>query len=708
MRIRSTLVGLKLVTLAVVIIGVAIGATLAGEPAGAAFPGKNGKVIFQSNRGAGINIHSMNPDGSNVVDLTSNPGTKETYPKSSSDGREIAFGYTNQDIYKMNSDGSGVQQLTIDAALDEYPTWSPDGSKIAFHSNRDGDWQIFVMDSDGTNQANISQNAFRDVFPAWSPDGTKIAFKRGTTTSAEIYVMDAPSGLNQTRLTFNSGDDGVPAWSPDGSKIAFSQGSDIWVMDADGNNPHDLLGDGVGSDGEPAWSPDGTKIIFNSNRGGSGDIWMVDADGNIATLQNITSDNPGTDGSPDWQPIVTSFPSNSWDKESGVRLASSNAPHVVDIAGCGGLRMFVNTVTFPNRIESSSSVDGLTWTAVQTELSEGGVDGSVSVGTPFVMEVSAGYRMYYTAGMGDGTTEIWSAFSDDCEVWVKEALRVDHGGPTDPDSNGVSTPSIVQVPGGCLRMYFDTWDGTNNRIMSALSCDGGFVWTKDAGIRLDIASGQPDAAGVSRHFAVELPNGRMRLYYTGDDDTTCCDVIMKATSTDAEGLVFPDKAGRVVLVSPGGPNDPAGVAHPSVLQIASETYRMYYVGLSAHSVISAITNPGVVLDTDGDGCTDYAEIQSKATPATGGGRDPKNPWDFYDVETISGPGKDGVVDLLFDILSVINHYQPAIGGAPPYDAHYDRGPSTGPNPWNMTGPDGVIDLLNDILGVVLQGNHNCK
>ncbi len=110
-------------------------------------------------------------------------------------------------------------------------------------------------------------------------------------------------------------------------------------------------------------------------------------------------------------------------------------------------------------------------------------------------------------------------------------------------------------------------------------------------------------------------------------------------------------------------------------------------------------------DTDGDGCSDVTE--NGPDEALGGQRDYKSPWDFYDVETISGPGQDGVVDLLFDILSVINHYQPALGGASPYDAHYDRGPSTGPNPWNMTGPDGVIDLLNDILGVVLQGNHDC-
>ncbi len=110
------------------------------------------------------------------------------------------------------------------------------------------------------------------------------------------------------------------------------------------------------------------------------------------------------------------------------------------------------------------------------------------------------------------------------------------------------------------------------------------------------------------------------------------------------------------------------------------------------------------LDTDGDGCSDLQEDGSDET--LGGLRDPLNPWDFYDVETISGPGQDGVVDLLFDILSVVNHYAPT--GAPPYDAHYDRGEAAGPNAWNMTAPDGVIDLLNDILGVISQFDHDCR
>ena len=109
-------------------------------------------------------------------------------------------------------------------------------------------------------------------------------------------------------------------------------------------------------------------------------------------------------------------------------------------------------------------------------------------------------------------------------------------------------------------------------------------------------------------------------------------------------------------------------------------------------------------DTDGDGCSDYAEAGPDET--IGGQRDPKNKWDFYDV---AGPGgvpiPDGVIDLPNDILGVINHQGSAPG--PPYDIQYDRGPAAGPSWKDTTGPDGVIDLPNDTLGVIGQHGHSC-
>ena len=128
-------------------------------------------------------------------------------------------------------------------------------------------------------------------------------------------------------------------------------------------------------------------------------------------------------------------------------------------------------------------------------------------------------------------------------------------------------------------------------------------------------------------------------------------------------------------------------------------------GLSDFDETNVYFTDPQLADTDGDGCKDGAEIL--LTAAEGGERDPTNQWDFYDV---LGPGAelptDGVIDLPNDILGVILHFSPQ--GQPPYDVNFDRGPSTGPNPWNMTAPDGVIDLPNDILGVIQQFNHDCR
>ena len=102
-------------------------------------------------------------------------------------------------------------------------------------------------------------------------------------------------------------------------------------------------------------------------------------------------------------------------------------------------------------------------------------------------------------------------------------------------------------------------------------------------------------------------------------------------------------------------------------------------------------------DTDGDGCEDGRELGDDVT--SGGMRDPLDPWDFYDVAGPGGGPKDGVIDLPNDILGVLSHVNA-------YDIRFDRGPSTGPNAWNMTAPDGVINLI-DVLGVVLQFGHDC-
>ena len=150
--------------------------------------------------------------------------------------------------------------------------------RIAFTSLRDGNPEIYVMDADGGNQENLTNHPAYDLEPDWSPDGTKIAFISGRDGGRfQIHVMDA-DGKNVIRLTDGQGTKRHPNWSPDGRKIAFSvddQVDYIAVMDADGRNREKLENHAW----EPSWSPDGKQIAFVSWRDGFGEIYVIGVGG---------------------------------------------------------------------------------------------------------------------------------------------------------------------------------------------------------------------------------------------------------------------------------------------------------------------------------------------------------------------------------------------------------------------------------------------
>jgi Bacterial Ig domain/WD40-like Beta Propeller Repeat/Beta-propeller repeat len=267
------------------------------------------KIVFSSNRDGNFEIYSMNSDGTGLTRLT-NHSAIDLFPALSPDGTKIAFasnrdGLLNFEIYVMNADGSSPARLTTNARVDGKPSWSPDGTKIAFTSARDGNFEIYSMNADGSGLTRLTNNHAIDSDPAWSPDGTKIAFSsnRHGVLNFEIYVMNDDGG-GVARLTNNSALDVSPSWSPDGTKIAFASNRngllnfEVYVMNADGGVQTRLTTNGA-VDGEPAWSPEGDKIVFSTNRDDllNFEIYVMNANGSGQTRRTT---NTAADVSPDW------------------------------------------------------------------------------------------------------------------------------------------------------------------------------------------------------------------------------------------------------------------------------------------------------------------------------------------------------------------------------------------------------------------------
>jgi Tol biopolymer transport system component len=182
-------------------------------------------------------------------------------------------------IFMIGSNGAGETNVTRSASGNDSPSWSPDGTKVAFSSNRDGNWEIYVMNADGSGVTRLTTNrSADDASPAWSPDGTKIAFHTDRDDNYEVYVMNA-DGSGQTNLTREAGsEDASPSWAPDGSRIVFASQGDLYTMRSDGSQQLRLTS-GKTDDVFPAWSPDGTKIALSTSAGSRSFIDIVNADG---------------------------------------------------------------------------------------------------------------------------------------------------------------------------------------------------------------------------------------------------------------------------------------------------------------------------------------------------------------------------------------------------------------------------------------------
>jgi len=239
-------------------------------------------------------------------------------PAWSPDGSKLAFSSNrsgNYDIWAMNSDGSGPHNITNDPAYDDKPVWSPDGTSIAFVSDRSGNKDIWVVNSDGSGTPlQLTNLTIADTDPTWSPDGTKIAFASNRSGNFDIWAMNGDGTGSLIKLTSSEADDREPNWSQFGLAFTSDRSGDkeIWLI-ADTNDPEPVrLTSSEAEDKEPCWAPmaiplsDGRSrplIAFTSTRQGNQDIYVMDTDG-IDQSKSLT-DYTNVDCNPAWSPDGT-------------------------------------------------------------------------------------------------------------------------------------------------------------------------------------------------------------------------------------------------------------------------------------------------------------------------------------------------------------------------------------------------------------------
>lgn len=285
------------------------------EPAHAAFPGQNGKIAFVRITGDywESDLYLMGPDGANPTRITI-AGESDSQPALSPDGTRIAFVSSRQgsygyDIYVMKAapEGPGNQpvRLTTDYGSQFFPAFSPDGSKIAYTSS---DGQIWIMNAkDGSGKRMLTNDAVRKREPEWSPDGKRMAYVTSPDTGAsDVFAINVDGTGESTNLTNSPEDESDVAFSPDGRSIAFSRLFDfyfdwgvdsdweIFVKDLSSGEETNVTNDAQEDEILPAFSPDGIKVAFTR----AGEIFTANAtDGSAQT--NITN-SPSSDQQPHW------------------------------------------------------------------------------------------------------------------------------------------------------------------------------------------------------------------------------------------------------------------------------------------------------------------------------------------------------------------------------------------------------------------------
>ncbi len=240
------------------------------------------RIVFVSNKTGFKEIYECDFDGQGFEQLTNSHSISLT-PTLSPDGRYLAYTDFTSGRPALNIKNLEEKKTTVasKSGVSIAPSWR-NNNEVATTLSFEGDQNIYLIKPDGSIARRITNSKGIDVSPSFSPDGSKMAFVSSRNGAPQIFIQDVQSGETK-RLTFNGKYNTQPSWSPTGDKIAYStmqsKGEiDLFVINPDGSGLQQLTRKS-GENEHPSWSPDGGMIVFSSSRQGKKKLFVMNANG---------------------------------------------------------------------------------------------------------------------------------------------------------------------------------------------------------------------------------------------------------------------------------------------------------------------------------------------------------------------------------------------------------------------------------------------
>jgi TolB protein len=260
------------------------------------------RIVFSRGTGDRRDLYVVDYDGAGQLRLTANR-TLNLCPSWSPDGSEIAFtSYREgqQGLFSLDTATGKVRQIIALAGLNFGAQWHPEGNELVLSMSKDGNPEIYRISPQGGIIKRLTVSRAIEISPSWSPGGRDLVFTSDRTGTPQLYMIDG-EGAGRRRLTFEGRYNDSAVWSPGGDRIAYAtrEGNinQLVVMKSTGEDRRVLTGQSWGNCEDPSWAPDGRHLVFASDRTGVFKLYVYDVVGD--TTRQLTF-GPDPDITPAW------------------------------------------------------------------------------------------------------------------------------------------------------------------------------------------------------------------------------------------------------------------------------------------------------------------------------------------------------------------------------------------------------------------------